>query len=302
VDENGDIKEMALRKLVKHLLNAGCNGFYICGATGEGVVMKPESRKILAEIVVDEVGGRGCVIDHIGAIDLRTSHELARHASDTGVDAISSVPPFFYNYGDNEIIDYYKALSEAANVPIIIYASPLTGITMSLSLVEKLFNIPKVEGIKWTNFNYYHMNKIKEMKNGAVKVFNGPDETLVCGLIMGADAGIGSTYNIMPDMYTKLYRDFYSGNITGASIMQFKINKVIDILLKYGVIPGIKYILEMQGFDVGYCISPMKRFSNIEGEAFRGEMIEVARRQEIESLTFVHKAGSGMNGATQKIL
>jgi N-acetylneuraminate lyase len=116
------------------------------------------------------------------------------------------------------------------------------------------------------------MRRIKELNNGDVNVINGPDETLLCGLMMGADGGIGATYNPMPKVFVNLYNSFISGDVEGARKAQFKANKVIQVLLKYGVIPGIKDMLEMIGFEVGYCTYPLKRFTPSEQEAFRSEI------------------------------
>jgi len=272
LNEDGTVKERALRKLINWQLEAGCTGFYVCGATGEGVVMKPESRKVMAEIAVDEAKGRGYVIDHVGAIDLRTAADLAKHASDTGVDAISSVPPFFYGYGEKEIIQYYQALSDCSDVPLLMYASPLAGVNITVEMVNKMLSIKNMIGLKWTSYNYYEMRRIKELNNGDINVINGPDETLLCGLVMGADGGIGATYNPMPKVFVKIYDSFISGNMEEARKAQFKANKVIQLLLKYGVLNGVKDMLEMIGFEIGYVTYPMKRFTASEQEAFRADL------------------------------
>jgi N-acetylneuraminate lyase len=165
LNEDGSIRESSLRKLIKWQLEAGCAGFYICGATGEGAVMKPEARKAMAEITVDEVKssskGRGVVIDHVGAIDLRTAAELAEHAAGAGVDAISSVPPFFYGYSEREIKQYYQALSDASGLPLLMYASPLSGVNITSEMVERMLEVKNLIGLKWTSPNYYEMRKIK---------------------------------------------------------------------------------------------------------------------------------------------
>jgi Dihydrodipicolinate synthase/N-acetylneuraminate lyase len=280
VDEDGYVKEKVLRKLINWQLSAGCAGFYICGGTGEGVVMRPEARKEMAEIAVDEVKGRGCVIDHIGAVDLRTAMDLARHASDVGVDAISSVPPFFYGYGEKEIIQYYQALSDSSDVPMLMYASPLAGTNITCEMVERMLKIKNLIGLKWTSYNYYEMRRIKELNGGDINVINGPDETILCGLSMGADGGIGATYNLMPGLFVMLYNCFMKGDITGAQKVQFKINKLIQVLLKYGVLNGIKDALEMLGYDVGYCTYPMKRFTTAEQESFREQLKEIRYVEE----------------------
>ncbi len=261
LNEDGTVREKVFRDLINWQLETGCRGFYLCGGTGEGVVMRPEARKTVAEIAVDELKGRGFVIDHIGAVDLNTAVDLAGHASSIGVDAISSLPPFFYTYDEKEIIQFYRALADSSEVPLIIYASPMSGINISADLVEKLLNIQGIIGVKYTSYNYYEMRRIKELNNGDVNVINGPDETLLCGLVMGADGGIGTTYNVIPKIFVKLYLSFLEGRIDEARLLQYKANKVIEILVKYGILAGVKDMLEMIGFNVGYYTYPLKRLT-----------------------------------------
>lgn len=72
VNEDGSIREAALRKLVRDLARTGISGFYLCGATGEGIAMAPERRMELVEIVKDEAPSGMKLINHIGAADLAT--------------------------------------------------------------------------------------------------------------------------------------------------------------------------------------------------------------------------------------
>jgi len=272
LNEDGSVREKVFRRLINWHLEAGCSGFYLCGATGEGPVMQPWARKALTEIAVDEVRGRGAVIAHVGAIDLIAAADLARHASDAGVDAVASVPPFFYGYGEREIIQYYQALSDSSGVPLLMYASPLSGVTITPEIVSKILEIKNVIGLKWTNPDYFQMRRIKELNNGDVNVINGPDETLLCGLVMGADGGIGATYNFMPKVFVNIYNSFLAGDIDTAREAQYKAGRVISLLFKYGVLAGTKDILEMLGYDVGYCTYPLKRFTPSEQDGFRAEL------------------------------
>jgi N-acetylneuraminate lyase len=139
-------------------------------------------------------------------------------------------------------------------------------------MVEKIMGIRNMIGLKWTSYDYYEMRKIKELNGGDINVINGPDETLLCGLVMGADGGIGATYNPMPKVFVKIYESFMSGNIVAAQEAQFKANKVIKILLRHGVLNGVKDMLEMIGIDMGYCTYPLKRFTASEQEIFRAEL------------------------------
>jgi len=270
--EDGSINAETARKLMRWQLDAGLAGFYVCGATGEGVVMRPAARKRLTEIAVEEAKSRGAVIAHVGAVDMATAVDLAARAAAAGVDAISSVPPFFYSYGLPEIAQYYTALTEASGLPTLIYASPMAGTVFSRDMVAALMEIRGIIGLKWTNPDYYAMSRIKQLGDGDINVINGPDETLLCGLCMGADGGIGSTYNVMPETFAALYRHFKAGRLEEARAAQAKVNKVIGVLLEFGLLPGIKEMLSLLGFDMGYCTMPMQRFSDDKRRTFFGRL------------------------------
>ena len=266
--DDGSINEEAARKLMRWHIESGLNGFYICGATGEGVVLSTSARKQLAEIAVDEAKGKAVVINHVGAVDLVTANELAAHSAAIGVDAISSVPPFFYHYGLPEIRDYYMALTEVSGLPTLIYASPLAGTAFSPEMVESLMGIKGVIGLKWTSIDYISMYKIKQINKGNINVLNGPDDTFLFGLLMGADGGIGATYNVMPGLFADMYRAYSAGELEKTREIQLKINTLIDVLLEFGVLTGIKEILISIGYDMGHCTYPLKRFSEDERKAF----------------------------------
>ena len=261
------INEDTARRLMRWHLDNGMDGFYICGATGEGPVVSPEGRMKMAEIAREETAKRGAkAIIHVGAIDLTTAKKLARHAGEIGADAISSVPPFFFGYGEKEIAQYYTELAEAAGLPLIMYCSPLSGVNITYDMVSRFLKIPHAIGVKWTSYDYYTMHRIKELQGGDVNVLNGPDECLLCGLSMGADGGIGATYNVMPKVFRNIYDCFKAGDIRAAEKWQYKANKLIEVIIRFGVQATIKEMLGRQGFDCGYCVYPQKRLADEDRE------------------------------------
>lgn len=280
IDENENVNEQAMRKLMQWHLKEGLSGFYLTGGTGEGPVLQKETRMEIAEIARDEVKNGASLIAHVGAIDLTTAVELARHAGQIGLDAISSVPPFFFEYGEREIADYYKALSDASGLPILMYASPMSGIEITWDMVDRLMDVPNMIGLKWTSYDYFTMHRIKELRGGNINVINGPDECLLCGLAMGADGGIGATYNVMPRLFSQIYNSFRAGDLDTARAVQYKANKLIAILLKFGVVCGVKDILTMLGYDCGYQVYPQKRLTDEERAAFRAELETIHYMQE----------------------
>ena len=276
-DGERNLKTGAVKALMDFELSRGVRGFYINGSTGEGPVLSRALRMSMTEAAVDAAAGRGVVIDHVGAPDFTDALALAKNARESGVDAVSSlVPNFYFQNTADEIVDYYKRIAEASEKPVLVYATPMiTGDVVDL--MERLLGIEGVIGCKFTRYNYYEMSLVKMLDHGNVNVINGPDEMLLAGLSMGADGGIGSTYNLMPDRFSALYDAFLTGDLQKAREIQYGINRVIRVLIRHGkgnVVKTVKEALLLMGFDSGYAASPARPFGPEERDALKKDLEE----------------------------
>lgn len=263
----------ALQKLLDYEMKQGANGFYIGGATGEGLLLDIPERKKLCEKSIEYIGKDKTKIVHITDMNFRNTIELARHAEACGADAISSIAPIYFKYDENDIYQYYKAIADSVNIPVIIYYTVAAGVTISLDLFSRLFAVDNITGVKWTSSNYYEMISLRE-KFPEANIFNGPDEMLICGLSGGADGGIGSTYNIMYPTIREIYDRFRAGDIIGAQEIQKKADKIIRVILKYSVIPVCKLVMEEKGIDVGNASFPMTVYTLDQRKQIIAELIE----------------------------
>ena len=270
VNPDSSLREDAARALIDWQLSQGVSGFYICGATGEGPALPEETRRRMAEAAVEQTAGRGKIICHVGAADAQSALRLARHAAEIGCDAVSSLPPTgYFSYSDDECFDYYQRLGESSPLPLIVYANAMFKQADIVPFIERLLALPTVIGAKFTRFDFYEMRILVEL--GAA-IINGPDEMLINGLTMGACAGIGSTYNIMPERFAALYDAYARGEFETARTTQFEINRVIRVIKKYGVIRSVKQALRALGFDAGDCVWPGRGFDADEARALREEL------------------------------
>ncbi len=263
----------ALEKLLQYEMNQGANGFYIGGATGEGLLLDIPERKKLCEKSIEFIGADKAKIVHITDINFRNTIELAKHAEAAGADAISSIAPIYFKYDENDIYKYYKAIANSVNIPLIIYYTAAAGVNISTDLFCRLFEIDNITGVKWTSSNYYELIKLRERCPDA-NIFNGPDEMLVCGLSAGADGGIGSTYNVMYPTIRKIYDSFIAGDITTAQEAQKKADRIINVILKYSVIPVCKLVLEELGIEVGNASFPMTTYTEEQRKQIMKELLE----------------------------
>ena len=282
VNGDGSLREEVTRKLVRDLSATGITGFYILGSTGEGVATDRERRMEFAELVREARPEGISIIDHIGASDLATVKKLARHARRIGLDAISSVPPFFFSYDEQGVLDYYRAMSdESEGLPLIVYAAPMAGPLLPVSTIEKMLDIPGFIGMKFTNPNYYLMSRYKKIDGGNINIFNGPDETCALGLMMGADGAIGSTYNIMPRTFVGIYNAVQAGDVREAMRLQHKADDLIEALLDYNVVEAVKVALTLKGYDVGDVTPPLPRMSDAQKAALTARLRELGFPEEL---------------------
>lgn len=269
------VNEKAARELIEYHLSLGADGFYVLGSTGEGILMSEEERMKMCEIAIDQVAGRKPVIIHVAAMRFDEAKRLAKHADRAGADAISSIPPFFFHYREEDIYNYYKELSESSSIPMIMYNHPSANGGMSAEAVAKMFEIDNVTGVKWTVNNYYEVVRLKDMTHGEMNIINGPDEMLVSGLAAGADAGIGTTYNVMLPQFLELYKSFKAGNETKAREIQMKINRVVHCMIKHEVVSATKEMCGFLGFDVGNATFPLKQFSDADRAVLKSELDQI---------------------------
>lgn len=267
LDENGNVHIGSIEMNMDRNYAQGASGFYILGATGEGPLLTAEKRKTVAEAVMQCNNGRGVIINHVGAASTEEALDLARHAKRIGCDGVSSVVPnFLFKHDEDEVVAYYKRLADVAELPVIAYAQGLfTGDI--LSLMKRLIEVDGVVGVKYTLTDFYTLGRIKALNGGDINVINGPDEMLLCGLSMGADAGIGATYNLLCGEYCKLFNQFRAGDLSGAQSTQLKINKVVEILLRYGLIRSLKYVLTHLGIPSGEAVFPAKPLSDEQAQS-----------------------------------
>lgn len=254
--ENLDLKRSGV--LVEHLIASGVHGLYITGSTGEGFLMTIEERKLFAQEVVKRVNNRIPVIVHVGAISTKLSIELAQHAQDIGADAISSVPPFYYSYSSDEIFRYYQDICRSVSLPMIVYNIALAGL-MSNDLVLRLSTIEGVCGLKFTGTQHHDMALLKEQLGDDFMVYSGCDEMATQGLLAGSDGVIGSFYNLIPDVFLKIYQLCQKGNYTEAIKIQRHASRFILEAVRYGHFGVIKQLLTDSGVDVGPVRRPFSR-------------------------------------------
>jgi len=252
-DEQLNIKKDAVHKLMRYHQENGLRGFYVGGNSGEAMVLPVKTRMDMLETVMEEKKD-STVIAHIGAATMQDVTALVQHADQCGVDVISSqIPVNMPPYNDDEIIEYYRCLSKMTDKPLLAYVNGLIKGNV-YDVASQIMGIPNMVGVKMTIPNYYFFEQLKT-KMPEMVLLNGPDESLLAGLVMGADGGIGTSYNILPGTVADIYNSFVKGDTEKALAAQKKLNHLIASVAGMNI-GHWKAFLEIMGFDMGHTVAP----------------------------------------------
>ncbi|HOX40432.1 MAG TPA: dihydrodipicolinate synthase family protein [Candidatus Brocadiia bacterium] len=273
IDARGRFNPDAMHKLAQFLIPKGVHGCYVTGSTGEGLLLNVKERKAVAKTAVEAFGKKGKVIVHIGAMGTRDTADLAAHAAEVGAAGISSIPPIYFPHTMGDIIEYYRAVGKAAGIPMFVYSIPaLLNRSFTADDLARFREIPEFAGIKFTDYNLYELRNMRDDFGPDFTIFNGYDQVFACGLAMGADAGIGSTYNFMPEMFVAVYKAFTSGDTAKAFDFQHKLNRIIRIAIRGNALATTKVMLRFRGVDCGKPIPPIREPLPNEIEETEGDL------------------------------
>ncbi len=247
--ENDGVDEEALMRFYARLMKTPVSGLYINGGTGDGGSLTAEERKHTAELLLPELKKAGkCAIVHVGQTITRQAVELAEHAMEHGADAVASIPP---RKGWNQIVDYYRILTDTG-APVFVYYIPgVTGMTAGMDEMKRLLDLPGVAGLKLSDWNVFLLRQVK-LAYPEKTVYSGFDEMLLPGLLYGADGCIGTWENLLPEMYVKVYELVKAGKAEAARPVSEAFTAFLSVGWKYGIIDTFEELMRVKGY-AGRC-------------------------------------------------
>jgi dihydrodipicolinate synthase/N-acetylneuraminate lyase len=152
-DPDLEVDAAAIRRHVKFLLSRGINAqnavLLAGGAAGDFSTLTFDERRLVAEAVVAEAGGKVPVAMGAQTTSTRELQRLAKTAREIGCSFIQVSCPFYFTHTEGDFYEYVVAAAEAADIGIIVYNTFWTSAGISFGMVDKLSEIPNVVGLKW---------------------------------------------------------------------------------------------------------------------------------------------------------
>lgn len=264
--------------LASRLAKQGVHGVFLCGTTGEGLLMTLEERKKLLEIILKSVGNQIKVIAHTGCLDLLSTCELTEHAASIGAYAAGVVAPGFYSYDENALWNYYKLIADSVpGFPILLYNLPSCAKNvLSPALVAKLANeIENIVGIKDSGGVLQAQHQMIIETREDFVVINGCDEFTFHAVMGGARGSVSSTANVIPEVFLSIFNAVKKGDFKKALQHQKLLTRATQVFHYGAMVAYYKEGLRLRGFEAGSVRPPQRELTTIEKKEFKRQLDEL---------------------------
>jgi 4-hydroxy-tetrahydrodipicolinate synthase len=242
------IDEEALRRLVDEQIRAGIDGFVPVGTTGESPTVSVEEHIRIIKIVVEETRKRVPVIAGTGANSTREAIELTREARAVGADATLQVTPYYNRPTQDGLFRHFKAIADAAGLPIVVYNVPgRTGCDLLPETMARLCEVPLVVGIKEATGSAQRAAQIISRVGDRMVVLSGDDATAFPLYVLGAQGCISVVSNVAPAEMAAMWDAATAGDWKKARELHYRVFPLSEgLFIEANPIP-VKTALAMMG-------------------------------------------------------
>lgn len=272
-----------MEQLVDRAIEAGVDGIFALGTTGESPSLGPEFKRELIRRTCEFAAGRVPVL--VGLIEAATSETvaLAEESAASGATALVVTPPFYFQLDEGQIVQYVERLVPRLPLPAYYYHIPSrTRGALSAEGMVACLNIPGVVGLKDSSDNLDVFCQVVKMAPPNTALFWGPEETLVKAMAVGATGGIAGGTNLFPTLYVALYRAAESGDVAKAKELQVFVDRISAEIYSAspygsGYIMGVKHALGLLGIGNGRAEEPLGQIDEAASQRIRRCIEELSR-------------------------
>ncbi len=258
---DGSLNETAFREVMEFNIQAGVHGFWIAGGTGESILLTDEENTRLAEIAADQAAGRITNIMHVGAASTPRAAALAENAAKAGVDAICCMPPFLYLHRDKAVVEHYRAVAAAADLPFLVYNLPqFTQVEITPDFMKVIQDrVPQLVGLKHSAPVVHYVRDFTKM---GLSCLIGNCFMMLPALTIGATGCVDGLPAAAPELWIEIWNAYNEGDLKGAEAAQDRASQFVGLIHDYETFAGTKHFLsERLGIDCGDPRPPLYAFS-----------------------------------------
>lgn len=255
--KDGSLNEEMIEQQIEYGIRKGLKGFYLTGSTGESFLLTKDERKRVYNRAVKAAKGRVKLIAHVGAMNADDACELAKAAAKAGVDWVSAVGTVYFGQCFDANFDYYKRVSNATDLPFMIYS---LGADVVPDRDTRFFTLKNVKGLKYTNYKYWNVAQLRNRLDKEAVFFAGADEQVLNALASGFFAGcIGTSDNMYPEAFVRMCDLAKANDFAAAQPIMADAVRHVELMIAKPNFTWHKSMMKYLGLDVGEGRAPAGR-------------------------------------------
>ena len=279
-DRDGKIDEEAFCRHIEINIGYGVTGVVVTGCSGEPWAQTLEERKRLFKLAVETAKGRIKVLAGTGDIRSVDVIEMSRYAKQVGCDGAMIVAPYFPRlHAPEDIIDHYQAVSDAVDLPIMLYNVPGYNVNeMDPELISRLADIEHVVAIKESTTDWAKFYKGLQLAGDRIRYFTG--QLSLYGL-SAVEHGVVGTVTGATNIWGGESVEFYNACVAGDKATALRLQKkavdLWDLAMANhrNLYPAIKAGMNLQGLPGGYPRPPLRPLGEPDLSELRDGMVEL---------------------------
>lgn len=241
---DGAFAEDVFRSFIDWQIESGSSGLVPCGTTGEAATMSIDEHNHVVKVCIDQAAGRVPVIAGCGSNDTKVAIDHMKSAKAAGAAAALSVPPYYNRPNQQGVIAHFKAMTEACDLPIMLYNVPTRTVTdiLPATMIE-LAKLPTIIGVKDATGD---MDRIAAHRLGCGTDFcqlSGNDGLALGFMAMGGAGCISVTANVAPELCARFQAACMAGDYAKALELQDVLFPLHSALFSDASPGPIKYAL-----------------------------------------------------------
>ena len=198
---DGRVDEDAFAAFVEWQIAEGSHGLVPCGTTGESATLTRAEHHRVVALCVEVARRRVPVIAGCGSNDTAAAIEHLEHAARIGADAALVVTPYYNRPSQEGLYQHYKALSDAAKLPIILYNVPArTSVDLSVETMGRLAKLPHIAGVKDASGNVARVSAQRLACGPDFQQISGNDDMALGFMAHGGIGCISVSANVAPKL------------------------------------------------------------------------------------------------------
>ena len=271
--KGGKVDEKAFQSFVEWQVAQGTHGLVPCGTTGESPTLSHEEHNRVVELCIEAAGGKVPVMAGTGSNSTDEAIALTRHARQAGAQAALVVTPYYNKPSQEGLYQHFKAIHDAADLPIFIYNIPGRSVVdMSVATMARLAKLPNIVGVKDATADLSRPSRLLQEVGPDFIQLSGEDATALAFNAQGGVGCISVTANVAPALCSAMQTAWAKGDLKEAFRLRDVLSPLHDSMFVETSPAPVKFAASLLGLGSDEVRLPLVSASDAARAAVRGAM------------------------------